>query len=275
MAARATGSGTISIGLVTIPVKLYTATSAKGVSMNLLHACEGGGHSRTKQQLLCAAENKPVERAELVKGLEVSTDQYAIFTAEELKALEAARPAVVELVEFVPAKSVDPIYLEKTVFLAPDKGGAHGYALLADALRETKRVGLGTFASRSGKDVLVGVRPYDKGLALCELFYADEVRSFAELEIGDVELGPREKRLARQLLAQRTSRTFAAGKYRDTWAEKVLAIAKEKLASGEVVLPEAPQTRERLSDLVDALERSVAQSGPRKVRAPSSRGRAA
>lgn len=266
MAARSIGSGTISLGLVTIPVKLYTATSAKGVHFNQLHACPDGTHSRTKQPLHCAAENKPIaDRSELVKGLEVSTDQFAVFTAEELKALEASRPAVLELVEFVPAKSVDPVYLEKTIFLAPDKGGAHGYALLAEALRETKRVGLGTFASRSGKDVLVEVRPFDKGLALCELFYADEVRSFADLEIGDVELGAREKRLARALIGKLTAKAFVPGKYRDTWAEKVLAIAKEKLATGEVVIPEAPATREQVSDLVDALERSVVASGPRKA----------
>lgn len=266
MAARSIGSGTISLGLVTIPVKLYTATSAKGVSFNQLHACPGGGQSRVKQQLRCAAEDKPIEdRSELVKGLEVSTDQFAIFTAEELKTLEASRPAVLELVEFVPAKSVDPIYLEKTIFLAPDKGGAHGYALLADALRETKRVGLGTFASRSGKDVLVEVRPFEKGLALCELFYADEVRSFAELEIADVELGAREKRLARQLVTKLAAKAFVPEKYRDTWADKVLAVARQKLAGGDVVIPEAPATREQVSDLVDALERSIVASGPRKA----------
>lgn len=251
---------------MTIPVKLYTATQAKGVSFNQLHRCPDGKFSRVKQQTRCAAEDKPIEdRGEIVKGLEVSTDQFAIFTAEETKALEASRPAVLELVEFVPARTIDPVHVEKTIYLAPDKGGAHGYALLADTLRETKRVGLGTFASRSGKDVLVEVRPFEKGLALCELFYADEVRAFGDLEVADVELAPREKRLARALVTRLASKAFDAAKYRDTWAEKVLGIAREKLAGGDVVIPDAPVTREAVTDLVDALERSVVASGPRKA----------
>jgi DNA end-binding protein Ku len=274
MGARATGSGTISIGLVTIPVKLYTATSAKGVSFNELHACGDGKYSRTKPQLRCAAEDKVIERSELVKGLEVSPDQYAIFTTKELEALKAARPSTLHVSSFVPAASIDSIYVEKTSFLGPDTNGAKGYAWLRALLKKHRRVARGTFASRSGKDVLVIVRPYENGLALQELFYGDEVRSIGDIEGLDAlpEPSVRELRLGGQFVAQMAGK-FEPEKYFDTWAAKVKGIAATKLAGGEVAMPEPPADREPVSELADALERSLAQSGPRK--ASPRRGRAA
>ncbi len=136
MAARALASVTVTFGMVSIPVKLYTATQAQaGVSFNLLHAACG---SRLKQQYLCAREGVVVERADMVKGYEFAKDQYVTFTPEELKELEEKGTQTIEISEFVPAESIDPIYYDKAYFLGPDKGGAKPYALLAESMRQTK-----------------------------------------------------------------------------------------------------------------------------------------
>src|SRR5438105_11883768 len=197
MAARSIGSGTISFGLVSIPIKLFTATSAKSVSFNMLHKTCG---SRLKQQLVCSTEGVVVERTDTVKGFEYARDQYVKFGEEELKALEAARTDTLELVEFVPASTVDFIYIEKTYYLGPDKGGDRAYRLLAESLERAGRLAVGRFATR-GKDNLVIVRPYKKGLVLHECYYADEVRSFDEVETGGAfDFKPIELELAEKLI---------------------------------------------------------------------------
>ena len=141
MAARSIASLTVSFGLVSIPVKLYSATrGAPPISFNLLHKACG---SRLKQQYFCLKEEVPVARDDMVKGYEFAKDQYVIFTPEELKALEEAGTHTVEITEFVPLEAVDPVYFDKAYYLAPDKGGAKPYALLAEAMRESKRCALG------------------------------------------------------------------------------------------------------------------------------------
>ena len=156
MAARALASVTVSFGMVSIPVKLYTATQAQaGVSFNLLHA---GCGSRLKQQYLCAREGVVVERADMVKGYEFAKDQYVTFTPEELKELEEKGTQTIEISEFVPAESIDPIYYDKAYFLGPDKGGAKPYALLVESMRQTGRTAVGRYAAR-GKQYIVQLRP--------------------------------------------------------------------------------------------------------------------
>src|SRR5499425_2837181 len=185
MAARAIASLTVTFGLVSVPVKLFSATqSSAGVSFNLLHATCG---SRLKQQYLCAKEGVVVERSEMVKGYEFAKDQYVVFTPEELKALEEAGTHAVEITEFVPIASVDPVYFDKAYYLAPDKGGAKPYALLTKALREEKRCALGRWAAR-GKGYIVIVRPVEDALVMQQLLYAAEVRPIGELEIPKTEV---------------------------------------------------------------------------------------
>jgi DNA end-binding protein Ku len=255
MAARSIGSGTISFGLVSIPIRLYTATSAKSVSFNMLHKTCG---SRLKQQLLCASEGVPVERTDVIKGFEYARDQYVKFTDEELKAMEAARTDQLELLEFVPADTVDFIFIEKTYYLGPDKGGDRAYRLLSESLERAKRLAVGRFAQR-GKDNLVLVRPYRKGLILHECYYADEVRSFDDVETGgafefkDIELD-----LANKLIEQLDQPKFEPERFRDTWADKVKEAVEKKIAGEEVIAPpEAPKAQ--IIDLLEALKRSVAQ----------------
>lgn len=256
MAARSIGSGTISFGLVSIPFKLYTATSAKSVSFNMLHK---GCGSRLKQQLICPVENVVVERSDVVKGYEHQRDQYVTFTDEELKSLEAARTGALELQEFVPSSSVDFLYIEKTYFIGPDKGGDRAYRLLSEALTRNDKLAVGRFSQR-GKDNLVIIRPYKKGLILHEAYYADEVRSFDDVETGATfEFKELELDLADKLIEQLEKDSFDPSRFKDEWAEKVLAAVNQKVAGEEVsTAPEVPKAQ--IIDLLEALKRSVAVS---------------
>jgi len=180
MAARSIASLTISFGLVSIPVKLYSATeSSKAISFNMLHKACG---SRLKQQYLCVKEEIPVAREDMVKGYEFAKDQYVLFSPEELKALEEAGTGMAEITEFVPLESIDPVYFDKAYYLGPDKGGAKPYALLTKALRESGRCALGRWAAR-GKQYIVMLRPVEEGLVMQQLLYAGEVRSIRDIEI--------------------------------------------------------------------------------------------
>jgi DNA end-binding protein Ku len=256
MAARAIGSGTISFGLVSIPVKLYTATSPKSVSFNMLHAKCGG---RMKQQYFCPVDNEVVERSAIVKGFEFQRDQYVQFTEEELKKLESPRTDDLELVEFVPESTVDLVYLEKTYYLGPDKGGDRAYRLLSEAMERMKKIAVGRYWAR-GKEQLVLVRPYKKGLILHQVYYEDEVRSFDDVETaGEFAFKDIEKDLADKLIEQLHSEKFEPEKYRDEYATRVMAAIEQKAAGHEVTnAPEAPKAQ--IIDLLEALKRSVSEA---------------
>src|SRR5512143_1142336 len=185
MAARSIATLTVSFGLVAIPVKLYSATeSSRAISFNLLHKTCG---SRLKQQYVCVKEEVPVAREDMVKGYGFAKDQYVIFTADELKALEEAGSHAAEITEFVPIESIDPVFFDKAYYLAPDKGGAKPYALLARALRESDKCALGRWAAR-GKQYIVMIRPVEDGLVMQQLLYAGEVRAMKDLEIPKTEV---------------------------------------------------------------------------------------
>ncbi|MDF2696878.1 MAG: Ku domain protein [Labilithrix sp.] len=254
MAARSIGSGTISFGLVSIPFKLFTATSAKSISFNMLHKPCG---SRLKQQLLCPVDNVVVERNDTIRGFEYARDQYVKFSDDEMKSMEAARTGILELQEFVPADTVDFLYIEKTYFIGPDKGGDRAYSLLSQSLERNNKLAVGRFAQR-GKDNLVIVRPYKKGLILHECYYADEVRSFDDVETGgSFEFKPIELDLADKLIQQLEKDKFEPGRFRDEWADRVKEAVEKKVAGEEIMTaPEAPKAQ--IIDLLEALKRSVA-----------------
>ena len=182
MAARSIASLLVSFGMVSIPVKLYAATQATaGISFNLLHGACG---SRLRQQYVCIKEDVVVERADMVKGYEFAKDQYVTFTPEELTALGEKATQTVEIDEFVPAESIDPIYYDKAYFLGPDKGGAKPYALLAESMRKSKQTAVGRYAAR-GKQYIVQLRPVAGGLVMQQLLYAPEVRSIDDVDIPE------------------------------------------------------------------------------------------
>ncbi|HYR46257.1 MAG TPA: Ku protein, partial [Thermoanaerobaculia bacterium] len=214
MSARAIGTANISFGLVSIPVKLFSAANtSSGISFNLLHAKCG---SRLKQQYICPKEdNVIVPREEMRKGYEFAKDQYVLFTNEELKTLEEESTQTVEVTEFVPVAQVDPVYYDRPYYLGPDKGGSKAYWLLAEALRTTGRVALAKYAAR-GKQYLVMLRPVEGGLVMQQLLYADEVRPISEIGLDNKEkVADAELKLATMLVEQRASDEFRPEAYED------------------------------------------------------------
>jgi len=261
MAARSIASLTVSFGLVAIPVKLYSATQASGaVSFNLLHKPPCG--SRLKQQYICAKEDVPVAREDMVKGYEFAKDQYVIFTPEELKALEETGTHTVEITEFVPVESIDPVYFDKAYYLGPDKGGAKPYALLTRALRETGRCALGRWAAR-GKQYIVMVRPVAEGLVMQQLLYAAEVRPIAEVEIPKTEVRPAELALATQLIEQQAAAAFDPSAYTDGVKARIEAAVQKKVEGQEIaVAEEAAAPTAQVIDLMEALRASLKKKAP-------------
>ena len=269
MAARSIASLTVSFGLVSIPVRLFSATEAtKAISFNLLHK---GCGSRLKQQYFCVKEEVPVAREDMVKGYEFAKDQYVLFSAEELKALEEAGTGMAEITEFVPLESVDPVYYDKPYYLAPDKGGAKPYALLAKALRESKRCALGRWAAR-GKQYIVMIRAVEHGLVMQQLMYAGEVRPFNEIEIPPTEVKDAELKLARQLIDAQTSKAFDPTEYTDTVAERVHKAIEGKVAGHEITMTEAPETGAQVIDLMEALRASLEKKGAKPGAATPAKG---
>jgi DNA end-binding protein Ku len=263
MAARSIASLTVSFGLVSIPVKLYSATQSSGtISFNLLHK---GCGSRLKQQYLCSKEEVVVPRDDMVKGYEFAKDQYVMFTPEELKALEETGTHTADITEFVPIESVDPVYFDKAYYLAPDKGGAKPYALLTKALAETNRCALGRWASR-GKQYIVMIRPIDGGLVMQQLLYAGEVRSIKEIEIPATDVKPAELKLAEQLIEQQAVETFDPAAYKDDVKARIEAAIQKKVEGQEIAVAEAaPEGGAQVIDLMEALRASLAKKGPAKA----------
>ncbi|QJR16756.1 Ku protein [Usitatibacter palustris] len=258
MAARSIGSLTVSFGLVSIPVKLYSATEAsKGIHFNMLHKACG---SRLRQQYICIKEEIPVAREDIVKGFEFTKDQYVMFSPEELKALEETGTHTAEITEFVPIASIDPVYFDKAYYLGPDKGGAKPYALFTKALRDSKRCALGRWAAR-GKQYIVMLRPVEDGLIMQQLLYAGEVRSIKELEIPETPVKPAELKLANQLIDAQSSDSFNPDDYKDDVAERIEKAVQKKVEGEEIVATEAPETGAQVIDLMEALRASLEKKG--------------
>lgn len=256
MPARAISSGTLSFGLVSIPFKLYTAASSEGVSFHQLHDKCG---NRIKYQVYCPVDDEVVDRSHVVKGYEYAKGQYVRFESQELKALEEEKTHNLEILEFVPLDTVDFVYVEKSYYLGPDKGGHKAYRLLSKAMGETGRVALGRYVAR-GKSHLVLIRPYRQGLIMHQLFYANEVRDFGELDLGDeVSFKAGEVDMARQLIEQLSVERFEPGKFEDEFRGRVLEAVEQKIAGHEITTtPEAPKAK--VIDLFEALKASVEQS---------------
>jgi DNA end-binding protein Ku len=274
MAARSIGTLTISFGLVAIPVKMYSATqSTNAISFNLLHKKCG---SRLKQQYICAKEGVIVERDEMVKGYEFAKDQYVTFEPEEIKALEEVGTHSIDISEFVPIESIDPVYFDKTYYLAPDKGAAKPYGLFTEALKESKRCAVGRWAAR-GKAHIVVLRPIGDVLALQQLYFAADVRPVSELEVPKADVKAAELKLAQQLIDQQTVEVFDPTAYRDELRARIESEIQKKVEGQEISVSEtAPETSTgKVIDLMEALRASLKKSeaarssttklGPRKA----------
>jgi DNA end-binding protein Ku len=257
--ARAISGGTISFGLVSIPVQLYSATQASaGVSFNLLHAKCG---TRVKQQYICPLDNEIVPRDQMVKGYEFAKDQYVTFTNDELKSMEEKATQTIDIAQFVPAESIDPVYFDKAYYLGPEKGGEKAYRLLAEVMRETKRVAVARYAAR-GKQYIVMLRAADSaqggtGIVMQTLLYSDEVRPFSEVPIGDATVREGELNLAKQLVDQIASETFNPNEYEDDVRKRIQADIDRKVQGQEIAAPAPTAEPARVIDLMEALKASL------------------
>jgi len=262
-AARSIASLTLSFGLVSIPIRLYSATeSSSSVKFNLL-AQDG---SRLKQQYVSEKDQKVVARADMVKGYEVEKDRFVLFTAEELKALEEGSSHVIEIVSFIPEKAIDPLFYDKAYMLAPDKRGGKPYRLLMEAMRKSGRCALAKWAWKA-KQYVVQVRAAEDGLVLQQLLYADEVRSLKDLNIEEVAISPAELQLALQLIDQISQDTYDPTLFEDEEKKRVLAAIDAKIAGEEVVASAHSEDAVAGGQVIDLMAALQASLGGKKAAA--------
>jgi len=224
--------------------------------------------SRLRQQYVCPVDNEVVGKDDIARGYEHAKGQYVLFSEEELKALQPEASNAIEIAEFLPLATVDPVYFEKSWYLGPDKGGDRPYRLLAEAMKETGRAALARYRAR-GKDQLVLLRPYETGLIMQQLRYADELRSFSEVPVGDAaEVKASELHLAVQLIAQGATEEFHPEAYEDSQRRKLRELIDRKVRGEEIAAApeEAPQGE--IIDLMSALKASL--SGERSKEKPVS-----
>ena len=258
MPARSISTASLTFGLVSIPVRLFPATSSKSVSFHLLHAKD---QSRIQQKIYCPKEEKIVDRSELVRGYEIEKDRYVTFTDEELKKLEAQADRAVEISEFIPASEVDPVYFENSYLLGCEPTSAKAYHLLQEAMTKADRVGVAKYTMR-GKERLVLIRPYEGGLMLHTMYYNDEIRTFGEIDHGaDAPVKESELVLAKRLLDDLTQKKFNPSEFKDNYRERVIEAAEQKMAGHELTEP-APEVRQgKVIDLMSALKESLKKRG--------------
>ena len=254
---RAMWSGAISFGLVNVPIKMFTAARSQDVRFNQLHETD---MSRIKLKKFCAAEDVEVEGDEIVRGYAVGGDQYVIVTDEEMEALAPRVTSGIEIEEFVNLTDIDPVFFENSYYLVPEKNGIKAYALLFNAMEQANKIALGRVVLRQ-KQYLVAIRPAGRALSMSTLYYPDEVVDQEELDglpSGDVEATERELLMAQQLI-EALSNEFDPGKYHDEYREELLALIDRKAEGAEIVeLPERPAAAANVTDLMAALEASIA-----------------
>jgi len=263
MPARTVGGGTVSFGLVSIPVRLYSTSETSGaVRFNMLDPSD---NSRVKQQLINPRTGDVVERKETIKGFEFGKGQYVTFSDEEIKELQEKASPAIEITEFVPLTEVEPIYFEKSYYLGPEKGGERAYRLLSEAMRKTGRSALAKHAAR-GKQYLVMLRPYGSGLLMQQLKYEDELKSFDEVPLGEeTELKPGELELAVQLIEQIASDDFKPDQYTDDVRKRLWDAIQSKIDGRELADDETEAPQAQIIDLREALKARLSKNGEAEV----------
>jgi DNA end-binding protein Ku len=287
MPPRSIATASITFGLVSIPVRLFPATSSKAISFNLLHAKD---NSRIQQKIYCPVDDAIVDRSELVRGYEFEKGRYVTFTDQELKNLEARGDHAIEISEFIPIEEVDPVFFESPFLLGCEPTSARAYRLLAKAMDDTRQVAVARYTMR-GKEHVVLIRNYQDGLMLHTMHYGDEVRGFGEIDHGaDAPAKPAEIDLAKRLISDLTEKKFDIDKYKDGYRERVIEAASQKANGQEITEPPPEVQRGKVIDLMSALKESLKKRGvevkadrdaeelraseePEKSRAPKERAR--
>lgn len=257
MAARSIGSGTISFGLVAIPVKLFsTVDTTKAVRFNYLSR-DG---SRLKQQYISSSDGEVVSREDRIQGYEFAKGQYVTFTEEEIKAMHVESTNAIDIAEFIPLEDVERLYIERVYYLGPDKGAARSYHLLRAALAETGRAALANYAAR-GRSYLVLVRPFaegdHEGLIMEQLKHEDELRPFSEVTLDSCEINDDELQLALTIIDQRVNEKFEPERYEDQVRSKMMEKIQQKIDGQEISMPPEEAAESKIIDLMEALKASV------------------
>ena len=263
--ASSVWKGTLTFGLLAIPIKLYTAARSQRINLHQLHkVC----HTRLKQPLFCPHCNRQVERSEVVKGYEYEKGQYVIVTDEELKKITPRSSTVMELVAFVKQDQIDPIYFDASYFMLPDKEAEKPYALLLKTLEDSDRVGIATVTMHQ-REYTVFIRPRKNGLTVHTMYYQNEIREVAGYGQAekDVKLKPAEIKLAEQLV-ESLEADFKPQQFHDKFQENLKALIEAKQKGREVIAEEKPKPA-RVIDMMEALKRSLAQSQKRSVAEPA------
>src|SRR5438552_9653235 len=257
--AASVWSGYLTFGLISMPVRLFSGARSSGISFHMLHRDD---NTRVKQQLICPAEGKVVERSEIVKGYEYRKGEYVVIEPDEIKKIEPKTAKTMEILEFVKGDDVDPIYFESSYYLVPEEAGRRPYALLTKALEDTNFVAIAKLTMHN-REYTVFLRPYKGGLMLHTMYYSDEIRQVEDFGRPDVELKDAEGKVAHQLIEALTDK-FDPKKYYDTFEENLKKLIQARLEGGEVAPVEKPHKMAPVEDLMAELKQSLAQMGGRK-----------
>jgi DNA end-binding protein Ku len=252
-------SGHLTFGLISMPVRLFSGARSSGISFNMLHRPD---KSRLKQQYICQAEGVPVDRNDIVKGYEFRKDEYIVIEPEEIKKIEPQTAKTMEILEFVKASDVDPVYFESSYYMMPEEAGRRPYALLTAALAESDFVAIAKITMHN-REYTVFLRPHEGGLMLHTMYYADEVRKVEGFGAPDVELKDAELKVAHQLIEALADK-WDPEKYKDTFQENLKKLIEAKLEGGEIAAVEKPKKLAPVVDLMAALKQSLAQMEGRK-----------
>jgi DNA end-binding protein Ku len=244
--------GHLTFGLVSFPVKLFTAARSEGISFNQLHKSD---NSRIKQVIYCQAEDKPIPRSEIVKGYEYEKDRYVVIDDEDIKKMAPSTAKVMEILEFVKSTEVDPIYFESSFYMAPDEAGQKPYALLYDTLKRTGYVGVAKIAMHNREHIVI-FRPGPHGLLMHTMYYANEVRRVEEFRTDTSVVKEQELKLA-EMLVESLAAPFEPQKYHDTYMDNLQALIDAKVKGQEVVTPPAAEPA-KVIDIMQALKQSLA-----------------
>jgi DNA end-binding protein Ku len=254
--ATSVWKGHLTFGLVSLPVKLFTAARSETLSFNQLHKHD---NSRIKQVIYCQTEDKPISRDEIVKGYEYEKGKYIVIEDEEIKKVAPKTAKVMEILEFVKAGDVDPVYLESSYYMAPDEGGEKPYSLLFEALKETKYYAVAKIAMHNREHIVV-VRPGERGMILHTMYYEDEVRRTEEFRTDTSKVSEREMNLAR-MLVESLAAEFEPGKYHDTYRTNLRTMIEAKVEGHKVVETPEPHIAPVI-DIMEALKKSLEARKP-------------
>src|ERR1700740_2878571 len=252
-------TGYLTFGLISMPVRLFSGARSSGISFNQLHRTD---HHRVKQQLICPLDNQVLERSDIVKGYEYRKDEYVIVEPEEIKKIEPKTAKTMEILEFVKAAEVDPVYFESSYYMIPDEAGRRPYALLTKALEESDYVAIAKLTMHN-REYTVFLRPHEGGMMLHTMYYAEEVREVEGFGAPDVELKDAEVKVAHQLI-EALAAEWDPEKYHDSFQENLKKLIQTKLEGGKVVEIDKPKKMAPVVDLMAALKQSLAEMEGKK-----------